>query len=148
VGEVGVVVAGVGDELPEAVGESCQQGIECDPVEGAGGEDADCALGGGEAFFGDNAEEFGAEGAEDLDLGAAEPSRLGRGADGPGGFEGVTDGADAGFAGGAEDRAQNLRKHVGVFVGVDVGEMQASVLQEGDLGGGFGFDLLPDLAGG
>jgi hypothetical protein len=48
---------------------------------------------------------------------------------------------DSGGTGGAEDGAQDCWKHVGVFVGVDVGEAQAAGLEQGDLRGGFGLDF-------
>ena len=46
--EVRIIVAGVGDEFPGAVGHGEQQGSEGFRIERAGGEDADGAVGGGE----------------------------------------------------------------------------------------------------
>jgi len=57
-------------------------------------------------------------------------------------LERIADGVNAAGARGVEDRAKHLREHVGVLVGVDVGEGDATGLQELDLGAGFCFDFL------
>jgi len=49
---------------------------------------------------------------------------------------------------GAEHAAEDGGKHVRVLVGVDVGELEAFVLEELDLGAGFGLDFSqPDAPG-
>ena len=48
---------------------------------------------------------------------------------------------DAGGSSCAQNRAQDLRKHVQVLVGIDVGETQPEALKQGDLRCSFGFDF-------
>src|ERR1035438_7328796 len=139
--EIGIVVAGVRDEFPCAGGELAEQGAGSGGVEDSGADYGDGPVGGGEAFFCDDSAAGGLQLAEDVDLGGAGPRGAGCGADGPYRFEGIADGADSGGTGGAEHGAQDCWKHVGVFVGVDVGEAQAAGLEQGDLRGGFGLDF-------
>ena len=168
-GEVVVVVAGVGDELEGAVvGEGVEEVGEGLGGEVAGGGDAEGTVGGadgggwsGVCMFPPFAArrmghrrvggwlkfvEPGLEAAEEEELGTAERATLAEGV-GPAGFEGVADGGDAGDLEGAEDGAEDAGKEVGVFVGVGVGEGDAGGLEAADLGDGFAGDVVGvDLA--
>src|SRR5450631_2200552 len=139
--EIGIVVAGVRDQFPRARGELTKQGAGGGDVEDSGADNGYGSVGGGEAFFCDDSAAGGLQFAEDVDLRGAGPGGAGGGANGPHRLEGIADGADSGGTGGAEDGAQDCWKHVGVLMGVDVGEVQAAALEQGDLRGGFGLDL-------
>jgi len=147
-GEIGVVVTGVGDEFPNAGGQAVEQSGEGNGREGSGGENAECAAGGGEAFFSHDAQESGLKQTKHAKLGAAERQSGGCGAEAPDWLEGIAHGADAGGAGGAQDRTQHGGKDVRVLVGVDMGEVEAAALQQGDLRGGFCLDFAGMNAGG
>jgi peptidoglycan/LPS O-acetylase OafA/YrhL len=146
--EGAVVVAGVGDELPEAVGHGGEELAEGGFVEAAGGGDAE-GSGGGEDFVAADLREgveAGAEGGEEFELEAAEGVGV---ADGerPGLLEGVADGGDAAAFGDEEESAGDGGEDVGVLVGVDVGDVDAGALEALDLGGGFADDVFfVDLA--
>ena len=83
---------------------------------------------------------------QQLDLRAAKQWRTGRSAHAPGGFKRVAYGVDTGTSGCAKDRAQRAREHVGMFMGVDVSQLQSATLQLLDLRGGLGLDFLLECA--
>ncbi len=65
----------------------------------------------------------------------------------PGWFEGIADGADGVSLGDTQERTSDGGEEVGVFVGVDVGDVDAGVLELLDLGECFAFDVVfADLA--
>lgn len=140
-GEIGVVIAGVGDELESASGEMGEKGIEGNGIEGASRRDSDAAVGSGKAFLSNNAAEGWLKAAQECAGGAANPGGIWSGVEAPGRLKGVANGADAGFVRGAEDGAKYGRKHVGVLVCIDMGEGEAARLEQVDLGGAFCFNL-------
>lgn len=144
--EMLVRVTGVDDELPDRVGlipwKGGKQGAEgCGDVGGASSEDADGSLGGGEAGNADEAMKGGPMQAECSDGEAAQGRGAGSGASSPAGLKGIADGSDLAGAGGAEERAQDARKKMGVLVGVDVRDAEAGGLEAADLRGSFGLDF-------
>lgn len=141
-GERVVVVAGMANEFPEAVGHGMEKLLEGGRVERAGGENSDGPAGGGKAGEADEAEKGGAAAAEDADFEAAQGGCSGGGGECPVGFEGIAHGPNAAARGGPEQRLEDGREDVGVLVGVHVGDGDAGLLEALDLGGGFGFDFL------
>ena len=79
--------------------------------------------------------------AKQDDFSAAHIGCVGGGVEAPDRLEGVADGVDACGLGCAQHGPQDRGKHVHVLVGVDMREPKAVTLQEGYLGGGFGFDI-------
>jgi hypothetical protein len=146
--ESGVGVAGMADEFPDgwARRHRREEGTE-GSVNGVGtgdpgGENTDGAGGSGEAGVADEALEGSMLGLEGHDSEAAQAAGCGSSAEGPGGLEGIADGGDLAGLGGAEERAEDAGEEVSVLVGVDVGDVEASVLEAADLRGGFGGDFL------
>src|ERR1700682_1687033 len=78
--------------------------------------------------------EGGCEGSQEPALGAAKPGGAGSCVQAPLRFEGVADDSEAGSACRAQDGSEDSWEHMGVLVGVDVGQMQAAILKEVDLG--------------
>jgi hypothetical protein len=146
--EFAVIVAGMADKLPDAVGHVSEELLERGGGEIAGGGDADGAVGGadrGGAYLA-VVVETGAEAAEQLDLKAAEASAVAEG-EAPGVLEGIANGADGVGFGDAQERARDPGEEVGVLVGVEVGDANAGALELVELGKGFALDLgLADLA--
>jgi hypothetical protein len=142
--EVGVVVAGMTAELVGAGGregaEECGEGGRGELAGGRDGEGAVCGEDGVHADFG-LVFEAGAEWIEEFKSEAAEGAAVvERG--GPMGFEWVADGADVGGVGYVEQGAGDGGEEVCVFVGVDVGDGDADVLELVDLGSGFAGDVV------
>ena len=151
--EVAVVVAGVADELEGAGG---WEGME-ELRQGGGGEVA----GGGDGNGGVGGEDGTAEGlgaaelrvgleaaferAEELDLEAAEERARAEGEreiQRPGLLEWVADGTDGGAFGYMEQGAGDGGEEVGVFVGVEVGDVDAGALEFLHLGEGLADDVV------
>ena len=140
-GQVGIVVARMGDQFPCAGGKMTEQCIRGGRVEGSGGQNADGAVGGAEALFRHDAAESGLKQPQQVDLGTANEMSGGCGAKTPRRLKGIANGANAGCLGRAQHRAQDGGKHMGVFVRVNVSEMQAAGLQQFDLSSGLGLNL-------
>ena len=104
-------------------------------------KNANRAVGGDESLFCDQAAECGLEVAQKPNLQAAKPRSTRRGADAPGRLEGIADCANAGRPGSPEHRTQHPGEHVGVLVGVDVGQAHAAALEVRDLCGSFALDF-------
>jgi len=128
--EVGVVVAGMADDLPQAVGEGIESVAKGAGVEASGGGDADGAVGGADGSAADlrELEETGAQHAHEADLGDAHAVGAAD-AEAPGLLEWIANGADAGALGDCEQRTRDHRQNVGVFVGIEVGDGDAGGLQ-------------------
>jgi hypothetical protein len=139
--EVGIVVAGVTEELEGAGGgKGGEGGLEGVGVEAAGGGDAEGAVGGEGTVGGTHV--GGAEAVEESNLeatfegGAGGILREGR-------FEGIAEGGELGAS---EDRAElgdDCREEVGVFVSVEVGGTDAGALEFLELSESF----TPNLVG-
>ena len=146
--QVGVVVTGVSDQFPCAPGELPQQGAYGVCVDDAGGGDGDGSVCGGETLFGEDAAEVGSEATQSEDFGAADDRRAWRCADCPLRLEGVAHTTNAGFCGRSQDGAQDCGEHVRVLMSVDVGETQASMLEQCNLRGSLSFEFgRADAAG-
>ena len=126
--KVSIIVAGMGDEFPCACGQMAEQGCDGFCVEAAGGEHAGGAVGGGKAFFRDDAPEGRLEAAEEAYLEAAMTGSLRRCMEAPCRLKGIADGADSCGSGGSQDGTEHGRKHVDMLVGVDVGEVESAIL--------------------
>ena len=85
--------------------------------------------------------EAGLEATEDFDLKAASAVAVAE-SEAPGVFERMADGADVERSARCEERAGDGREEVGVFVGVEVGDVDAGALEFLDLGEGFALDVL------
>ena len=123
--EIGVVVAGVADELPCAVGDGTQHGVQGGAVEVACGGDADCATRGEDAVSSNGRRGFKAAtaGLERPDKEAATCASTERG--GPARLEGVADAVNTGLLKCEDDGACDTREKMRVLVCVDVGEFEA-----------------------
>jgi hypothetical protein len=146
--EVVVVIAGMADEF---VGSFRREGVEDlgegGGVEVAGGGDAYSPLRGEDMSVVDLglAIEGGFQFVEEADLKAALEVGVGE-LSGECGFEGVAYGGNFGAFENFEEGACNGREEVCVFVGVDVGDVDARVYETGDLRIGFAHDVfLTDL---
>ena len=142
--EVAVVVAGVAAEFVGAGGwEGAQDFGESSGVELAGGGDGDGAVGGEDFCVADLRVGFeaGAQAADEADAKAAQGAALVQ-IERPLRFEGVADGADGGALGDVEEWAGDGGEEVSVFVGVDVGDVDAGALEFLNLGDGFAGDLV------
>ena len=134
--EIGVVVAGVADELPEPGREMAEDLIEGVLVEAASGGDAEGAIGGERVpVAGCGGVALGArlEGIEQAELEASEGTAMAEAAV-PGRFEGIADGGDRGLLGCLKEGDADRGKEVGVLVGVEVGDGDSGELQLADLG--------------
>ena len=136
--EVGVVVTRVADKFPDAVWHGGEDGGEGFRVDGAGGGDAEGAVGGEDAAAADlgEGEEAGAQILDGADFEAAKERALAEG-EAPGLLEWIADGGDAGALGYEEKRAGDCGEGVGVLVRVDVRDGDAVLLDAEDLGVGF-----------
>ncbi len=135
-----VLVARMSDQLPASVGHCSQQIFQRGAVERTGRKHADSSVRGGEAFLRDDAMESATEELECAELGKPSQRNVLCGALAPVWLEGIADAMDAGAPCRSQDRAQDGRELVQVFVGVDVGERESGLLQTRDLGKGFGFE--------
>jgi hypothetical protein len=81
--EIGIIIARVRDEFPRSGGNPIEKSMESHSVEGAGAGNAECAAGGREALFCENAMPGGPEAAENADLRSAHEGGAGSGANGP-----------------------------------------------------------------
>jgi hypothetical protein len=140
-GEHFVAIAGVGDKFERALGHGGDERVHHGKIESASGEDANGTICGDKALLGNDAPEARFEPAQEKDLGASHLWCDRGGIDAPERLERVADRANAGRSSGAQNGAQDLRKHVDVLVSVHVGEAQPVALQQGDLRSGFGFDF-------
>jgi hypothetical protein len=139
--QVGVVVPRMRHQFPCAVRELFQKGEEGRSIENPSTGYGDRAVGGREALLRHNSATGRFEPAQRTHLRQAEPGRTVRRTDGPRGFKGIADGADAARTCGAKDRPENGRKDVRVLMRVDVSETDALALEELDLRAGFNLNL-------
>ena len=104
-------------------------------VEMAGGGDADGSVGGEDVGAADLRVRFElfVKAAEELDLEAAEAVAVAEG-EAPALLEWIADGVDGGALGYTQERARDGREEVSVFVGVEVCDVDASLLKFLDLG--------------
>src|ERR1039458_120914 len=129
-GEVGVVVAGMGDELPCAGRQTLEQGTQGGSVEDAGAGHGDGAAGGDKSFLVKNPAANRLQPAQGAHLRQPHPRRAMRGTARPFRLEGVADRMDSASTRGAKDGAQNCRKDMRMLVRVNVSQPNASLLEE------------------
>src|SRR5271154_5060541 len=147
--EVAVVVAGMTDELEGALRRhGVQNFVEGLAVEVAGGGDADSAVRGEDVRAAQLWLTFepGLEAAEEFDLKATNAVAVAE-SEAPGLLEWVADGAYGAALGNLQQRPRYGREQVCVFVRVDVGDVDASVLELLYLGEDLALDVVfADLA--
>lgn len=136
-----IAIARMGDELKCTFRHRRDESVYNGEVEGAGGKNAYGTASGDKAFLRDDTAEAGLKASEKHDLGAPSIRRIGRGIYAPERLEGVTYGINPCGAGSAKYWPENQRKHVHVFVRVDMREVETVALKECDLCSGFSLDL-------
>jgi len=139
--EVCVVVTRMGDQFPGSLWNMCEKSAKGRGIDRPGTGDRDGAIGSDEAFFRDDAPEVGPKPAQRPHLSRSHPGSAGGGVHRPFWLKGIAHRANSGSPRRAQNRAQNARKHVGVLVRIDVGEVKAALLQQENLCRGLGFDL-------
>jgi hypothetical protein len=133
-----VDMAGMADEFVCAFGHDLEEMVEGVCVEMAGGGDAEGSFGGEKGIGIELLEEGIVQALERAELEAAnEAAALNT----PRRFEGIAQSVYAAGGGGAGERSYDGREEMRVFVGVDVADLKAGVLQLADLCSGFAFDL-------
>jgi hypothetical protein len=129
--EIGVVVARVADEFEGASGwENAEDLRQCCSVQVSSSRDAYGATGRPDAAAGDlrMTLEVLVEAVEETDLKTALEACV-RELLREDGFEGISDRLDGGAFEGAKERSRNAGEEVRVFVGIDVGDAYASLLE-------------------
>ena len=142
--EITVVVAGMAAEFEGPLrGYGVQDFVEGFAVEVAGGGDSDGAVGGQDVCVADLGPLFepGLEGAQKFNLQTANAIAMAQ-SEAPGLFEGMADGIDPVTFREAEQRPENGREEVGVFMSVQVSDLDAGELKLLDLGAGFAFNVV------
>ena len=143
--QVRIIVAWVADEFPGALGNDCGNAAEEFFVERAGHDDAKRAIGSQQALSSRGVAELAGKSAQNLYLGIARPetgprqqfARLQRFAR----AERITHGAHSASPRGAQQRPQYCRKQVRMFMGIQVGDDDASRLQLANLRARLRFNL-------
>ena len=142
--EVGVIVAGMADQLEGALGwEGVEDFCKRGGVEIAGGGDADGALRREDLMIADLwvAIEGGLQAVEEADLQATLEAGVGE-LLGEYGLEGIADGADVHVFEHTKEWAGDGGEEMCVLVGVHVGDGDAGSLEAGDLGVGFAHNVF------
>ena len=125
-------------------GKAADRLIEGVGIEGAGHGYSEAAVGGDEAVLCHQI-------SKRLNVGLSEDGGFGRaysvtatdgGGPGEGGFERIANGADPVVRGCAQYALEHGGKHVGVFMTVDVRNLDAGLKETSDLSGGFDFNLM------
>jgi len=139
--QVCVVVARMRDQLPGPIGHIAEHGSDRLRVQTSSSQNARRTIGGPKPFFPHRALKGRFKPVQQVNFNAPGERRGGSGAAAPERLKGVADGIDSSCLGGLEQGAQHCWEHVGVLVGVDVCEAQASLGEAGDLGCGFALNV-------
>ncbi len=138
------MVAGVATEFEGAFGGQCVEDlVEGSVVKVAGGRDAQGAICGEDVGVMELGKVLEAwlEAAEECHLAAAQETGMAEAAS-PEGLKWVADGSDAAALGEMKEGAGDGREEVGVFVGVEVGDVDAGALEFLYLSEGFALDVV------
>jgi hypothetical protein len=142
--EIAVVVAGMAAEFEGSIGGyGVEDLVEGFAVEVAGSRDADGSVGGGDVRATDLGLMFKVsfETAEEFHLKTTNAIAVAK-SKAPGLLERVTNGANGAAFGDSQKWAGYGREEMGVFVGIDVSDGDASTLEFLHLGGGLAFDIV------
>lgn len=130
------------DQFPCSCGNSVEEPPQRGCIQGAGREYTDGSVGCYHSGLFYLSEKRGFQNVKNANFKAAECRSIRSSSKSPVWLEGVAHGMHPTALGCPQQGAQYSRKHMRMFVGVNVRDSNAGLLQALDLGGGFGFDIL------